>query len=311
MIARVAANAENGINGKKSLLTGSYQRWIADGLLLLISLIWGSTFAIAKEVLASVDSVALIGMRFLVASVIATLIVAPRIGKVDRKAVRAGVIIGLILFSGYVFQTIGLEYTSASKCGFITGLSVVLVPVFSALLLRRSPDTASVIGVVFATIGLALLSLDFSEAVTIQIGDFLSLLGAIAFGFQIVTVGKFAPMYDVHILVLIQLWTVAIAALGVVGLRTFVLGHTLLFSPSGLDIALIGFLGVFATALTLFVQNFAQKFADPTHVAIIFATEPMFAGLFGWWLLGETLAGIQLTGAALIIVGMLIAEICC
>lgn len=98
MIARVAANAENGINGKKSLLTGSYQRWIADGLLLLISLIWGSTFAIAKEVLASVDSVALIGMRFLVASVIATLIVAPRIGKVDRKAVRAGVIIGLILF---------------------------------------------------------------------------------------------------------------------------------------------------------------------------------------------------------------------
>lgn len=66
MIARVAANAENGINGKKSLLTGSYQRWIADGLLLLISLIWGSTFAIAKEVLASVDSVALIGMRFLV-----------------------------------------------------------------------------------------------------------------------------------------------------------------------------------------------------------------------------------------------------
>jgi drug/metabolite transporter (DMT)-like permease len=304
VIARVAANAENGINGKKSLLTGSYQRWIADGLLLLISLIWGSTFAIAKEVLASVDSVALIGMRFLVASVIATLIVAPRIGKVDRKAVRAGVIIGLILFSGYVFQTIGLEYTTASKCGFITGLSVVLVPVFSALLLRRSPDTASVIGVVFATIGLALLSLDFSEAVTIQIGDFLSLLGAIAFGFQIVTVGKFAPMYDVHILVLIQLWTVAIAALGVVG-------HTLLFSPSGLDIALIGFLGVFATALTLFVQNFAQKFADPTHVAIIFATEPVFAGLFGWWLLGETLAGIQLTGAALIIVGMLIAEICC
>jgi drug/metabolite transporter (DMT)-like permease len=262
VIARVAANAENGINGKKSLLTGSYQRWIADGLLLLISLIWGSTFAIAKEVLASVDSVALIGMRFLVASVIATLIVAPRIGKVDRKAVRAGVIIGLILFSGYVFQTIGLEYTSASKCGFITGLSVVLVPVFSALLLRRSPDTASVIGVVFATIGLALLSLDFSEAVTIQIGDFLSLLGAIAFGFQIVTVGKFAPMYDVHILVLIQLWTVAIAALGVVGLRTFVLGYTLLFSPSGLDIALIGFLGVFATALTLFVQNFAQKFAS-------------------------------------------------
>ena len=307
--AEVAAGTDNDVRPKKLWSKGAYQRWIADGLLLLASLIWGSTFSIVKGIVPRVDPIALIGIRFLVASFIATLIVAPKISGVDREAAKAGVIIGLILFSGYVCQTIGLEYTTASKCGFITGLSVVLVPILSAFLLRKRPDTPSLIGVGFATLGLALLSLDFAEVTLIQIGDFLSLLGAVAFGFHIVTVGKFAPFHDVRILVVMQLWTVAIASLAMVGFRVFVLGHAVLVSPSGMDLVGIGFLGILATALTLFVQNFAQRFTDPTHVAIIFATEPVFAGVFGWWLLGETLTGVQIIGAALILVGMLIAEI--
>lgn len=305
----VAANTEDDVRRKKFWFKAGYQRWIADGLLLLTALIWGSTFPIVKEVVARVDPIALIAIRCLVASLTVTLIAAPRIAAVDRRAVKAGVIIGLILFSGYVCQTIGLEYTTASKCGFITGLSVVLVPVFSAFLLGKWPDAPSLAGVGFATLGLALLSLNFAEVTLIQTGDFLSLIGAVAFGFHIVTVGKFAPLYDVRILVIMQLWTVAIAALVMVGFRVFVLGHTILLSPSGMDLIGIGFLGILATALTLFVQNFAQRFTSPTHVAIIFATEPVFAGVFGWWLLGETLTGVQMIGAALILVGMLVAEI--
>jgi drug/metabolite transporter (DMT)-like permease len=307
--AEVAANADNDVRRKESWFKAAYQRWIADGLLLLTALIWGSTFPIVKEVVARVDPIALIGIRCLVASLTATLVAAPRIVGVDRNAVKAGVIIGLILFSGYVCQTIGLEYTTASKCGFITGLSVVLVPVFSAFLLGKWPDAPSLVGVGFATLGLALLSLNFAEVTLIQIGDFLSLLGAVAFGFHIVTVGKFAPLYDVRILVIMQLWTVAIAALVMVGFRVFVLGHPILISPTGMDLIGIGFLGILATALTLFIQNIAQRFTSPTHVAIIFATEPVFAGVFGWWLLGETLTGVQMIGAALILVGMLVAEI--
>ena len=88
----------------------------------------------------------------------------------------------------------------------------------------------------------------------------------------------------------------------------FILDDAILMSPSSRDLIGIGFLGIFATALTLFVQNIAQKFTSPTHVAIIFATEPVFAGIFGWWILGETLTKTQLAGAALIIVGMLVAE---
>lgn len=305
----MAANTDNHAQKQQLRSQAAYQRWIADGLLLLITIIWGTTFVVVKGILARVDPIALIGMRFLVASLAVTLVLARQILRADRRAVKAGVVIGLILFAGYVFQTIGLEYTTASKCGFITGLSVVLVPVFSAFLLGKWPDTPSLIGVGFATFGLALLSLNFAEATLIQLGDFLSLAGAVAFGFHIVAVGKFAPLYDVRILVIMQLWTVAIAAFVMVGFRVFVLGHAILMSPTGMDLIGIGFLGILATALTLFIQNIAQRFTSPTHVAIIFAAEPVFAGVFGWWLLGETFTVVQMIGAALILVGMLVAEL--
>lgn len=306
--AGVAANADNHAPKKQFWSQAAYQRWIADGLLLLITIIWGTTFVIVKGILAKVDPIALIGMRFLVASLAVTLVLARQIMRTDGRAVKAGILIGLILFAGYVFQTIALEYTTASKCGFITGLSVVLVPIFSGLVLRKSPGTSSIVGAGFATLGLALLSLNFAEATLIQLGDFLSLLGAIAFGLHIVAVGKFAPLCDVRILVIMQLWTVAVSAFAMVGLRVFVLGHTILLAPGSKELLGIGFLGVFATALTLFVQNIAQKFTSPTHVAIIFSTEPVFAGLFGWLLLGEILTRIQMVGAALIIAGILVAE---
>lgn len=304
----MAANTDNHAQKQQLRSQAAYQRWIADGLLLLITIIWGTTFVVVKGILARVDPIALIGMRFLVASLAVTLVLARQILRADRRAVKAGVVIGLILFAGYVFQTIGLEYTTASKCGFITGLSVVLVPVFSAILLKKPPTIPSLFGVGFATLGLALLSLNFTEATLLQMGDFLSLLGAVAFGFHIVAVGKFAPLYDVRILVVMQLWTVAIASFAMVGLRVFALGHTILLAPSSKDLIGIGFLGILATALTLFVQNIAQKFTSPTHVAIIFATEPVIAGIFGWWILGETLTRTQLIGATLIIAGILVSE---
>jgi drug/metabolite transporter (DMT)-like permease len=305
----VAADTDNHARQKESRFQAAYQRWIADGLLLLVAIIWGTTFVIVKGIVARIDPFVLIGMRFLVASIAVTLALAPRIRQMDRTFVKAGIVIGLILFAGYALQTVALEFTTASKCGFITGLSVVLVPVFSALMFKKSPDIPSLVGVGFATLGLALLTLNFADARLIQTGDALSLLGAVAFGLHIVVVGKFAPLHDVRILVLMQLWTVALAAFAMVALRVFVFGYTMIWAPVGNDFFGIGFLGVFATALTLMVQNIAQKFTSPTHVAIIFVTEPVFAGIFGWLILGEILTATQIVGGALILVGMFVAEI--
>ncbi|NLS44556.1 MAG: DMT family transporter [Firmicutes bacterium] len=304
----MAASADNHTGEGRLQSQAAYRRWIANGLLLSVTVIWGTTFVVVKTILARVDPIVLIGMRFLVASLIMTLILARRIPQMDRTAIKAGVLIGLILFAGYVLQTIGLEYTTASKCGFITGLSVVLVPVFSAILLRKAPGIPSLIGVGFAALGLAFLSLNFSEATLLQTGDLLSLAGAVAFGFHIVVVAKFAPLYDVKTLVVTQLWIVTIAAFIMAAMQVFVFGRTLLLEPVSTDLVGIGFLGILATALPVLVQNIAQRFTSPTHVAIIFSTEPVFAGIFGWWVLGDVLTKIQIIGAALIIAGMFIAE---
>jgi drug/metabolite transporter (DMT)-like permease len=273
------------------------------------TLIWGATFVVVKDIVARVDADALVAVRFLMATALMAAAVAPRLKRITLRLVRAGVLVGLALFVGYAFQTLGLEHTSASKAGFITGLSVVLVPVLSTVILRRPPERSAVVGVACATVGLALLTLRPGGGPLFEIGDLLVLVGAVAFGLHIVAVGKFAPMFDVPLLVMVQLATVAASAFAVVGLRSLALGQHVEMPVSARDLGGTVFLALFGTTAAFFVQNVAQRFTSPTHVAIVFATEPVFAGLFGWLLLGERLAPAQQTGAALILAGMLVSEV--
>ncbi|MEW6228465.1 MAG: DMT family transporter [Bacillota bacterium] len=286
-----------------------HRQWLADGSLLVTTLIWGATFVLVKDIVARVDAVALVALRFLMASALMAVLMVTRVRLMTRRLVRAGVLIGLALFVGYAFQTMGLAYTSASKAGFITGLSVVLVPILSTIILRKPPDPPAVLGVGCATVGLALLTLNLSNGPIFEAGDLLVLVGAVSFGLHIVAVGKFAPLFDVPLLVMVQLATVSVLAFAVLGFRVSALGHRVAVPVSAWDLAGIGFLAVFGTTVAFLVQNVAQRFTSPTHVAIVFASEPVFAGLFGWLLLGETLTAAQYVGAALIVAGMLAAEV--
>ncbi len=279
----------------------------------MVTLIWGATFVLVKDMVARVDAIALVGMRFLAATVLMLPVAARRLrsGKLRLGAptVVAGAFIGLALFAGYTFQTMGLQFTTASKAGFITGLSVVLVPVLSTIILRRPPELASVVGVGFATVGLALLTLEPGDGPVFVAGDLLVLAGAVAFGLHIVAVGKFAPRSDVVVLVTVQLATVSVVAFAALAFRAALLGERIALPLSARDAVGVGFLALFATTLAFFIQNVAQKFTSPTHVAIVFAMEPVFAGLFGWLLLGERLTAAQYVGAALILVGMVTSEV--
>lgn len=286
-----------------------YRQWLADGSLLMIALIWGATLVLAKDIVARADAMALVAMRFLMAAALMAVFAVPRARLLDRRLVGAGVLIGLALFVGYTFQTMGLVHTSVSKAGFITGLSVVLVPVLSTLILRKPPDSPAIVGVGSATLGLALLTLNLSKGPVFEAGDLLVLVGAAFFGLHIVAVGEYAPLFDVPLLVTVQLTTVSVAAFGVLGFRALALGHRVAVPVSSWDLAGIAFLAAFGTTAAFFVQNVAQRFTSPTHVAIVFASEPVFAGLFGWLLLGETLTTAQYIGAALIVTGMLAAEV--
>ncbi|MFQ6059052.1 MAG: DMT family transporter, partial [Anaerolineae bacterium] len=194
--------------------------------------------------------------------------------------------------------------TTASKAGFITGLSVVIVPLAAWLILGRRPAPNALAGVILATVGLALLSLQMGESLAVGWGDLLVLACAFSFALHIVAIGAFAPRMDPLALATVQIGVVALVS-GALALT--VEGGWSGFSSLVWFAAL--FTGLLATSLAFAVQTTAQVFTTPTHTALIFATEPVFAALFGALLAGERLAGRALLGCGLILAGMLLAEL--
>jgi drug/metabolite transporter (DMT)-like permease len=274
----------------------------ADALLLLVTLIWGSTFVMVKDAVAAYPVFPFLALRFWLATVVLLVIGGRRLPSLGWRGLGAGVLIGLFLFAGYGFQTLGLRYTSASKAGFITGLSVVLVPVLSTLLLRRRPGPAATIGVGLAAVGLGFLTLH--QGLRLEIGDLLLLGCAFSFALHIISVSAFAPSLDPVALTVVQVATVAIAStvLGLFGGEPW---HV----PSSSTLFAAGFTGVLATAAAFAIQTAMQRFTTPTHTALIFAAEPVFAAVFGVLLAHDVLGPSAIAGGVLIVTGMVISEI--
>jgi drug/metabolite transporter (DMT)-like permease len=289
---------------------------MADLGLLLVTAIWGATFVMVKDAVAEFPVFAFLALRFW----LALLALVPfavarglrwRRGDADAPAghlrplssamLRAGLLIGLALFSGYAFQTFGLRYTTAAKAGFITGLSVVIVPVMATILMRRPPTRSAAGGVVLATIGLGLLSL--RGDLSVALGDLLVLLCAVSFACHIIAVGTYAPRMDSFSLVAVQIATVAVLST----LAALIIEGSLpSLTPNVLIAA--GFTGLAATSLAYGIQTIAQRFAAPTHTALIFSLEPVWAGIFSFWLAGEVLGPRAMIACGLILIGMLVAE---
>lgn len=283
-------------------MKGSRQRQIwADSLLLLVTLIWGGTFIMVKDAVASYPVFPFLTFRFGLATSILVLVGGRRLARLDWRQVGAGVLIGLFLFAGYAFQTVGLRHTTASNAGFITGLSVVLVPLFSAVLLRRAPAVKSLFGVSFALVGLGLLTL--SQYRRVARGDLLILLCALSFALHIVSVSAFAPHTDPLALTIIQTATVTAISAVVAFAR-----HPLFWRlPTPWFAA--SFTGILATAVAFGVQTTMQRFTTPTHTALIFSGEPVFAALFSVLLTQDVMTGRSIAGGVLIILGTVVSEI--
>ena len=277
-------------------------RWLADLSLLFVTAIWGGTFVMVKDALDSTGPLTFLALRFVLAVVVLLPFVAARPSVWSGPAAAGGWLVGFFLFAGYALQTAGLQFTSASKAGFITGLSVVIVPALYAAIARRPPQRGIVVGVVFAVVGLALLSL--RDELTVQIGDFLVLGCALAFALHILSLGRVAPSFDVLAL---TVWQIAAAAM------LTVLGAAVFESPSVEQLVAVwpaaAFTGIFATVVAFYLQTRAQRFTTPTHTALIFSMEPVFAGLFGYLLAGERLDARALVGCGLILAGMLVAQL--
>lgn len=294
-----------GLDLKKSL--------IADSILLFVALIWGVTFVVVQEAIEQLPPLAFNAVRFSMASLFLFLILLifyrRQLKQLNRKMLGAGFILGIFLFGGYAFQTIGLQYTTSSKAGFITGLSVVLVPLFAYLILKQAPKWLAMIGAVAAASGLFFLTV--GDAMNMNIGDFYIFLCAICFGLQIVFTGKYAPHFPSLSLALIQISSVALLSSLFSPILEpdwkFAFDPGVLLHPSVFWALLVT--AIPATALAFVAQTEFQKYTSPAHVALIFATEPVFAAIADVWYVGTILTGKAITGCVLILFGMLLAEL--
>ncbi len=286
--------------------TKPFRGWYADIMLLAVTAIWGGTFVTVQEAVAVYPVMTFLAIRF----TLATMVFLPlllrsgsgaRQSQSSRRVLWPSLLIGATLFAGYAFQTYGLRFTTPAKAGFITGISVVLVPLGSAIFLRRSPHAGARLGVILATVGLAMLTLNGD--LSVAPGDLLMLGCAISFAAQILLVGRFAPRLDTVALTVGQIAGVAIlswlAALVVDGPPAW---------PSRQVWFAAAFTGVMATSFAFWAQTMAQRLTSPTHTALIFATEPVFAAIFSFLFIGEQLLPRAILGCGLILAGMLVSE---
>ncbi|MCO6452982.1 MAG: DMT family transporter [Caldilineales bacterium] len=291
-----------------------HRKLVADLGLLFVAFIWGLTFVMVQDAVQAYPVFAFLNVRFLFALIglLPIVIWRRRIIRQSlqhtnlRRHLAAGGIIGVFLFAGYSFQTAGLLFTTPAKAGFITGLSVVIVPLLGVLLLRERPGLGVILGIGLATIGLALLSLSgLQSGAGVNPGDLLVLACAISFAAHIFSVGRFAPHLDVILLTVVQIATVMVLA----GVASLLFEQPDTWPPRGQPLFAALFTGLLATALAFGLQTAAQRFTTATHTALIFATEPVFAALASFVLIGEVLGAPQLLGCILILAGMLAAEL--
>lgn len=274
----------------------------ADLALFMITIIWGGTFVMVKDAVQGYPVFAFLAIRFTLALLGLLLIGGRRLATLNRRGVISGLLLGLFLLAGYSFQTLGLQYTTASRAGFITGLSVVIVPVLAALTLRQRPQRAAIVGVLLAAAGLAFLSLD--NGLALGRGDLLVLFCAFAFASHVVAVSALAPGIDP-----IALTIVEVAVVAVVSALIAVAGGGPWPMPTPSTWGAAAFTGILATALAFGVQNTFQRYTTATHTALIFTAEPVFAALFSVWLANDLLTTRVLLGGMLIVAGTLISEI--
>lgn len=289
--------------------------WQADLLLLAVTAVWGGTFPMVKNATdtanGGVPTYWFLAARFTLAALLLAAIFWKRLKRSPLRTWAAGGLIGLFLFAGYAFQTVGLGLTTSSKAGFITGLCVVLVPVLAVIWLGKKPAPGVWLGVATATAGLAMLSLDGSLLPTY--GDFLVFICAIAFALHVVAISRYAGPHDPVALSIIQIATAALLswAMHLVergSLAPGVPGVGWLTAPANVLLAWL-VCGVLATAAAFLLQNILQPHTTPSHTALIFSAEPIWGAVFSYLLLGEVLSPRGYIGAGLILAGMLLAEL--
>jgi len=278
----------------------------ADLILLIMTAFWGISFPLMRNVLEYIPAIPYLAVRFIIAAIVVSLVFIRKHRLIRKHEIKGGIVIGFLLFAGMMLQVYGLYYTTASNSAFITSMSVAFVPILLAIFFKTKTNKFTVWGIIIASIGLFLISgvvrLEFNP------GDFLTLLCAIAFALQIIYIDKFTKTGEPASIAIFQLW---IAAILTSLIWIFFDKSQIVFNIEVIVVILVT--AVFGTALAFTAQILVQKDTTPSHAALIFTMEPLFA-LFFALIIPDTLGNVEsltLIGGAgcfLILSGTVISE---
>lgn len=268
--------------------------------LLGVTVVWGSTFFLIKDVVGRMPVPDFLAVRFAIAAVVLAMLRPGSVRRLDPLARRRGVVLGVVYGLAQIFQTYGLAHTPASVSGFVTGMYVVLTPLFAGLLLRQRVGPTAWLAVALATTGLGVLSL---RGIQLGLGESLTLVSAALYALHIVGLGAWSTGRDAFGLSVVQMVTIA-AVCGVAAAP----GGITLPPDTGAWLGVV-YTALVAGALALVVQTWAQAHMSATRAAIIMTMEPVFAGGFAVLLGGESVTARLLVGGVLVLAAMYLAEL--
>jgi drug/metabolite transporter (DMT)-like permease len=262
-----------------------------------VTAVWGLTFVQVKDAVEVYPVMPFLALRFAIAALVLLPFAVRRVGGLGRRGVGSAALAGSLLAGGYTLQTLGLERTSVSSAGFVTGMYVVLTPLIAFACFHARIGLTTWAGVTLATLGLALLAGVHEGQLA---GNLLVLAGAAVYSLQIVLMERYAPRYDALGFTLVEMLA-AFAVLAVAAVPSFTVPHG--WTVWGALIVT----GVFASALAFLVQTWAQKVTTAAQTALVFTLEPVFAAIFGYWLAGDRLGAAAWAGSVAIMAGIVLA----
>ncbi len=293
------------------------KKYTSEIALLFNTLIWGGTFALIKYAFTDISPLLFLGLRFSIAALIFLPFVYASLKKTNKETLIAGSILGFFYFTGFAAQTLGLNLTTATKSGFITGTFVVFIPILQLIIEKRKAKWFNILSVLLVLIGLIMLSskgenaIDFIKQLgsDFNLGDLLTLLCAILFAFQVVYVDVFTKKYEYLPMVFVQLLITGIGGFILSFIFSISTLETVKFTFNTTVVTAILYTAIFASIIATVIQLKFQKFVSPTKAGIIFSIEPIFAAVFAYFLLSEKISNFGLVGCVLIFIGLIVSEI--
>ena len=277
--------------------------------LALCSLLWGATFVVVKNGLDHASVFVFLAVRFSVAAVLMAAWSNRAVLRFEREDLFAGLRLGCFMFLGYAFQTAGLQYTTPAKSGFVTGSSVVLVPLLLALFWGKRLTWGAYAGAFVAVLGLYFLTIPAEGIAYLNRGDVLTFVAAGLYAVHIILVAEYTRQHSAKALSLIQVAACAAMAWVTAGAAAAIRWQPARFEWRSELILGILICAVFATAVAFSIQLWAQQYTTPGHAAILFTLEPVFAVITSYILIRERLGPRALLGAAFVLAGIFVAEI--